>query len=153
MNSSMAAGMTSISDPSTVCCDANIVIRFVTEPSATYVQELWAEWNRTRSVVIAPWLLRFEATNAIHRIANRDKFGLSQAQAVLTAPLNVPIRFVDRIDMHARALELSREFNLPAAYDAHYLALSELEGDRRFTSDQRLYNSARYSCPWITLVE
>jgi predicted nucleic acid-binding protein len=149
----MAVGMTSTRRPLSVCCDANIVVRFITEPHATAVQELWSEWHRIQASVVAPLLLRFEVTNAVHRIAKRDKLSLNQASAILDSALNIPIRFIDRVDIHVRALALSRELNLPAAYDAHYLALAELEGIELFTSDHRLYNNARHRYPWIRLVE
>jgi len=130
-----------------------MVVRFVTEPHAIAVHALWSKWHQTQTSVIAPSLLRFEVTNAIHRVARRDKQSLSLARSILQSALNVPIRFIDRTDIHVRALVLSRELNLPAAHDAHYLALAESERVELFTSDHRLYNSARHRFPWITLVE
>jgi predicted nucleic acid-binding protein len=149
----MAVGMISTRRPPSVCCDANTVVRFVTDPHATAVQELWSEWRRVQAPVVAPMLLRFEVTNAVHRVAKRDKLSLTQASAILDSALNIPIRFIDRVDIHMRALALSRELNLPAAYDAHYLALAELEGIELFTSNHRLYNNARHRYSWIRLIE
>ena len=83
----------------------------------------------------------------------RDKLSAAETGDILTAVFNIPIRFVDRFDFHFRALELSRELKLPAAYDAHYLALAESEGVDFFTSDQRLYNAAKNRVSWITLVQ
>jgi len=40
--------------------------------------------------------------------------------------------------VHRRALQLADTYNLPAAYDAHYLALAEAFGCELWTDDQRL---------------
>jgi predicted nucleic acid-binding protein len=149
----MGGAMTSTSNPSRVCCDANLVVRFVTNPDASNVIGVWLRWLQEEVQVIAPSLLRFEVTNAIHRLAKANKLSASEASAILENALTLPVRILDGTGVHQRALSMSRELNLPAAYDAHYLALAELEGIELFTSDQRLYNNARHRFSWIQLIE
>lgn len=48
-----------------------------------------------------------------------------------------------------RAMELSHQFNLPATYDAHYLALAEIEGCECWTADKRLWNAVKGKLAWV----
>ena len=84
------------------------------------------------------------------------KLTLPEAQAILTRFLAVPIslRFPRRL--YRRVLELAEQYNLPAVYDAHYLALSELLGamfwtdDRHFCSRMKRSSSAESGRNWWT---
>ena len=51
--------------------------------------------------------------------------------------------------LHQRAWELTRHFDLPAAYDAHYLALAEMVGCPFWTADERLFNVVCGSLDWV----
>lgn len=138
---------------SRVCCDANLVVRFVTNPAAANVAELWNRWLASSIEVIAPSLFRFEVTNAIHLFGKASKLSLAGTSKLLDNALGLGLFFVDHPEIHMRALSISHELNLPAAYDAHYLALAESEGVELFTNDHRFFNVARHRFSWITLVE
>jgi predicted nucleic acid-binding protein len=51
--------------------------------------------------------------------------------------------------LYQRAWELARHFDRPAAYDAHYLALAEMEGCPLWTADGRLFNAVRHELDWV----
>ena len=142
-----------MSTTSRVCCDANLVVRYVTTPAAANVAKTWSSWLADSVEVIAPSLFRFEVTNAIHRFGRASKLSLPDTSKLLDNALGLGIHFVDFPDMHERALSMSRELNRPAAYDAHYLALAESHGVELFTSDHRLFNAARHRFSWIRLIE
>ncbi len=46
-------------------------------------------------------------------------------------------------------MELAHQYGLPAAYDAHYLALAEREGCEYWTTDERLWNAVKAQLPWV----
>src|SRR4051794_26119273 len=148
----MAAATMSTRTVVSVCCDATIVVRLVTEPTAVAVQNLWSEWNRRHVSVVAPMLFRFELTNAVHRIARQKTMNDSDASLVLEAMFRLPVRCLERSDLHANALAISRRFNLSAAYDAHYLALSQILAIPFFNAGERLYNSVRQQFSWVNFV-
>ena len=52
--------------------------------------------------------------------------------------LAFPIRLLSPSPLHAQALTICETYGLPAAYDAHYLALAQLLGCDLWTDDRRL---------------
>ena len=51
--------------------------------------------------------------------------------------------------LHQRAWELARYFGLPAAYDAHYLALAEMADCAFWTADKRLFDAVHEELGWV----
>ena len=43
--------------------------------------------------------------------------------------------------LHERALRLAQDYDRPAVYDMHYVALAQLAGCDLWTADQRLINA------------
>lgn len=134
-----------------VCCDANLVVRFVSDGDASAVHRWWQQWLRSSATIVAPSLFRYEVTNAFHRLtradnANRDPLTL------LSLAFDLPISAREFPGMHDRAIHFARRFDLPAAYDSHYLALAESLHCRFFTSDARLFNSVSHQLPWVEFV-
>ncbi len=54
--------------------------------------------------------------------------------------------------LYVRALELAVEHQLPAKYDAHYLALTQRFGVRLWTCDGCPVGAVREWLPWVHLV-
>ena len=52
-----------------------------------------------------------------------------------------------------RALDLAERFSLPAAYDAHYLALADWLGGEFWTADRRLARAVHDELPWVRVVD
>lgn len=71
----------------------------------------------------------------------------------IRAALSLPIRLISDEGDHAAALAFAARFSLPAAYDAHYLALADRLSAQFWTTDRRLANSVRSALPWVHLVE
>ena len=138
---------------STVCVDANLVIRLVADPSDEPVRRLWERWDIERQQLAAPTLLRYEVTNALYRYQKQGSMSGSSAQLALRAALSLPISLHGEADLHWRALDLAQRFSLPAAYDAHYLALAERLGAAFWTADQRLARAVRPALPWVHLMD
>jgi predicted nucleic acid-binding protein len=97
-------------------------------------------------------LLRYEVTNALHRLHAVSAISEEIAEGALRSALDLPVVLADDPALHVEALAVAARFQLPAAYDAHYLALSEREGADFWTTDRRLANAVGTALPWVHLV-
>ena len=52
-------------------------------------------------------------------------------------------------ELHKRSLHMAERFLLPAAYDAHYLALADQLGAELWTLDRRLARAVGDVFPWV----
>lgn len=136
-----------------LCVDANLVIRLVIDPSDETVRQLWTQWDADRRRIAAPTLLYYEVTNALYRYQTLGYISPSATQLALKAALVLPLRLHGELDLHHCALALAERFSLPAAYDAHYLALAERLSGEFWTADERLARTVQASLPWVHLVE
>jgi predicted nucleic acid-binding protein len=101
---------------------------------------------------VAPWLLRYEVTNALHRLRLFGQLTDAALEEQVRAVLALPISYTADESLHLDAVRLARRFNRPASYDAHYLALAEREGAEFWTADERLFNAVHHQLPWVHLV-
>jgi predicted nucleic acid-binding protein len=135
-----------------ICIDANLVFRLVANPTDLRVRLLWAGWRDQERIVAAPTLLYYELTNALHRAQKAGLLSTTTADDALRLALTMPIQVQGDTALHGAAMALARRFNLPAAYDAHYLALAEQLNAEFWTADERLVNSVRPALPWVHLL-
>jgi predicted nucleic acid-binding protein len=63
------------------------------------------------------------------------------------------VRLYGEEQLHRRALALAERFALPAAYDAHDLALAYWLGGEFWTADRRLVQAVGDELPWVRVVE
>jgi predicted nucleic acid-binding protein len=136
---------------SPLCCDANIVVHFVTGADGGTARDLWQQWRQEGRQVIAPFLLRYEVANALHRLQRSGQATPKGVEDYLRIALLLPITYDTEVALHEQAMKFASRFNRSASYDAHYLALAEREGAEFWTADERLYNSVQYHLPWVHL--
>ena len=137
-----------------ICVDANFVIFLVQATSETSpFIVLWDEWQEQDSKIIAPTLFGYEVTNVFHRMSLAGQILPEEAEQLLEEALNLEITLHGDKTLHKEALTVAKRLNLPAAYDAHYLALSERFNAEFYTSDKRLFNSVKETITWIHLVK
>ncbi len=137
---------------STVCVDAGCVVRYVGDVTDAEIRRLWQRWLTERVPLVAPLLIRYEVTNALHRYHLHGTRSAAVVRSALASMLVFPIHLHDQPDLHDRAFEFAGRFNIPAAYDAHYLALADRLGAEFWTTDRRLANKVRPSLSWVRLV-
>ena len=127
---------------STICVDASILLKLIVdEPGSDEVDALWRSWIDKDARVIAPSLLRYEITAVLRKKVYRKQLSQEIAGAALSAALSLAtVECVDMPDLHPRALEIACQYDLPTAYDAHYLALAEIWNGVFWTADRRLYH-------------
>ena len=136
-----------------ICVDANLVIRLVADPADESIQACWERWASEQRQLAAPTLLPYEVANVLYRYQKLGFIGAAAVQLALKAALALPLELHGEPELHWRALELANRFSLPAAYDAHYLALAELLDGELWTADEGLARAVESSLPWVHLVE
>jgi predicted nucleic acid-binding protein len=100
--------------------------------------------------IVAPPLLPLEVTNILRqRMRVNPEVSLADATAQLDDFLALPIDYHNPVGLHHQALVLADAFDLPATYDAHYLALAEHLGCELWTDDQRLIRHVTNSLPFV----
>jgi predicted nucleic acid-binding protein len=139
---------------STICIDANFVVRLVL--SGTYespVVSLWQQWHEKGDDIVAPTLLHYEVSHALRRYVVHGELLPDEALEGLETALSLGITLYGDRGLHKRALRLAERLLLPAAYDAHYLALAETLGAEFWTADHRLVNAVGAALSWVHKIE
>lgn len=136
-----------------VCVDASFVLRLLesTDSESPSVR-LWIEWHENGRPVVAPSLLYYEITNALHRYVVHGELLPEEAFELLDLSLRLGITLYRDNDLHRRALNLAKRLSLPATYDAHYLALAERLRAEFWTADKRLVKRVKKTIPWVHLL-
>jgi len=96
----------------------------------------------------------YEVTNILLKKARRNLITIARAiQAIaLLSKMEIKVHYPLNPDMNIDALEIAHTYNLPATYDAHYLALAAREQCEFWTADERLYNSVKGQLSWVRLM-
>jgi predicted nucleic acid-binding protein len=137
----------------TICVDANVVVRLVAPAPDRDVFNLWRTWRMDGKEIVAPSLLRFEVTNTFHRMCLAGNVDADLADELLSLALDLPITFLGDTWLHHDALALAGKFDLKASYDAHYVALARHLGAELWTLDKRLYNAVHPHLQFVRLVD
>ncbi|HEY6284244.1 MAG TPA: type II toxin-antitoxin system VapC family toxin [Ktedonobacteraceae bacterium] len=135
-----------------VVVDASLALKWVlSEADSNKAIALLQTWNTDKMEIIAPALFTYEATNILYRQVVTNKLSYEEVKKLLTKLLSIGIllNFVQHREISIQAMELSHRFGLPAAYDAHYMALAEHEKCEYWTADSRLCNTVRDKLPWV----
>ena len=135
-----------------VVVDASLALKWVlSEVDSSIAITLLQRWNTEKTEVIAPALFTYEATNILYRQVVTGKLTYDETKKLLTKLFSIGIllNFSQHQEISMRAMEISHRFGLPAAYDAHYLALAEQEKCELWTADSRLWNAIGDKLPWV----
>lgn len=132
-----------------ICVDASLAAKWIpAEADSDRARALYRATLRAGEPIVAPPLLPIEATNILRR---RAADGLTRAEArdLLDDFLAVPIDLHNPAGLHRRSLLLADDHGLPAADDAHYLALAEFSGCDLWTADERLLRDLAGRVPFV----
>jgi predicted nucleic acid-binding protein len=135
-----------------VCVDASIVVRLLIGPEDAAVKHLWDSWSKQEAHLVAPTLLYYEVANGLYRQQKAGLLRPESAGEALDIALALPVELIGDGDLHRRACELATAYRLPAAYDAHYLAVAERLGVELWTADARLVSAMQpFGVDWVKL--
>ncbi|GAC1616126.1 MAG: type II toxin-antitoxin system VapC family toxin [Ktedonobacteraceae bacterium] len=135
-----------------VVVDASIAVKWVVnEEDSDVAKTLLTKWGNTKMVVTAPSLLIYEITNIFYRHVQSGKLQSEDAKKGLDEIINktLTFRFSPNTTLSLRAMELAHQFGLSATYDAHYLALAELQECELWTADTRMWRAVKGKLSWI----
>jgi predicted nucleic acid-binding protein len=133
-----------------ICVDASVAVKWLFPEE--YSAEALALVNHAaaaRERIIAPMLLPIEITNVIWQRVRRRMLTLEQAQEELNRFFSFRVSTTSPRLLHRRALSIANEYDIPSAYDAHYVALAELAGATLWTSDERLLRLLAGHIPFV----
>jgi predicted nucleic acid-binding protein len=132
------------------CIDASLVVRILdADPAAMPV---WERLVQADGDLIAPTLLPYEVANVLHKQRRLGLVTTELAELQLDRCLRLPIELHGDARLHSRALELAYDRQLPATYDAHYVALAERFRVPLWTCDRRLADALGDGVPEVHLV-
>jgi predicted nucleic acid-binding protein len=133
-----------------IVVDASLGLKWVIEePHSGEARALLGEWRNARRTLLSPALFLYEVTNVLARRIQRRQLTLEQGKERVRFFLERGPLLRQIGALHPRALELTARFGLPAAYDAHYLALAESERCECWTADERLWNAVKRELTWV----
>ena len=143
-----------MSNSSTICVDASIILRYTLQPDDAPIKKLWQSWVSKEVRLVAPTLLFYEVTNGLYQ-QQRNKYLFPETIGkTLELSLDLPINLVNEANLHLRAREIAMQYSLPATYDAHYLALAEWMDVDLWTADLKLINTLKpFKVKWVKGVE
>lgn len=143
-----------MSNSTTVCVDASVILRYVLQPENESIQNVWQSWIADEVSLVAPSLLFYEVTNALYQQQRNKVLSPETIWETLELSLDLPITLVNEKNLHLKAREIAMRFNLPATYDAHYLALAEWMDVDLWTADIRLVNALKpFKVKWVKAIE
>lgn len=135
-----------------VVVDSSVAVKWaIKEEGTDLALALLADWTEKEIIILAPALLSYEVTNVFHQRIRTEAFPFEDAQRALEEIIYdvIGFDFANTPATNIRAIQLSQQFGLPAAYDAHYLALAESKRCELWTADKRLWNSTKGKLPWV----
>jgi predicted nucleic acid-binding protein len=134
-----------------ICIDASVAAKMlIEEEQSDRAIALYFAMLETQSPMVAPPLLLYELTNIVRKqMRGARAMSLSDAHVLLADFLDLPIEIHSPGGLHHLALDIASAYNLPASYDAHYLALAQLLDCEFWTSDLRLARKVSNQLPYV----
>lgn len=126
-----------------ICVDANVAVKWIlAQEHSDKALALMAACAQQRQRIVSPPLLPIEVASVLRRLMvsgpPADRLTLPQAGTLITTFLAFPITLAAPAGLYHAALSIAEAHNLPAVYDAHYVALAQLLGCDLWTDDRRL---------------
>jgi predicted nucleic acid-binding protein len=133
-----------------IVLDASVAAKLILpEPHSNLAHALITDCAQATEPMLAPPLLAFEVANILRQRMVRQALPLVVADTLMADFLAYPIELVAPPGLHQRALAVADLYGLPAAYDAHYVALAQESSCDLWTDDQRLLRLLGGALPFV----
>lgn len=127
-----------------LCVDANLWVSFLThERRSEEVRNIFSLWFESCEFFIAPSLLIFEITSALHKKIAKNLINQKQAFHILSDLYEHPLLLFQSEKFIDMTLEYARKMQMAMPYDASYVALAAWKEVPFYTADQQLYKKAK----------
>jgi predicted nucleic acid-binding protein len=133
-----------------ICVDATVAAKWLfPEEFSEQALDLIETVASNQERVLAPHLLPVEVTNIIRQRMRLEKLTLEQGRVLLARFFAYPITLRSGPPLHDLALNLAAAHDLPATYDAHYVALAQQLKCNLWTDDRRLLRILDGKLPFV----
>jgi predicted nucleic acid-binding protein len=138
-----------------ICVDSSVAVKWILDEERTdQARALLAATMSAGELIVAPPLMPIEVTNILRqRMRTAEQFSLARVLSLLADFEHFPFEIHNPPGLHRLALVLADDAGLPAAYDAHYLALAQMFACTLWTDDRRLVQAAGRGAPAVRLIE
>lgn len=138
---------------SRVAIDASFLLKILLpEDKSERAEELWKGWIEDSIKVIAPTLIVFEVSSVLRNKIYRGILENGDARELINQIKSLDMTLVYTEELLDSALEIGSILNAPSLYDSFYIALSKFLDIPLWTSDIKLYNSAKEKFPFINVI-
>ena len=138
---------------SQVAIDASFLLKlFLPEDSSEQVDHQWRNWIDHSIDVVAPTLIVFETVSVLRNKVFRGILDEVDATEMIDRMRQLDLSLIDAQELIELAWGMGATLKAPTLYDCFYLAVAKLFGVPFWTSDKRLYKSARKEFPFINLI-
>lgn len=134
-----------------ICVDASIaLLLLLSDRLVEQTRALWVAWREADIDLIAPPLFFSEVTSVLREHVYHRRISSEEGERAFEHFMSLPVQSVSPADLQPRAWALAKEYGLPRAYDAQYLAVADALDCELWTADRRLAQAVRV--PWLRLV-
>lgn len=110
-----------------VTLDSSILVKlFILEEGSEAAARLVSDRVAANDTIVAPSWAWAEVGNALARRARPPMVTRRDADALWHEFLDMPITYLDDVGIRERTWQIARELDLPALYDAAFMAVTEL---------------------------
>jgi predicted nucleic acid-binding protein len=137
-----------------IVVDASVAVKWIqVEAHSDRALALFDDCMQGGETVLAPPLLPFEIANILRQRMVRQGLPLADADQLMADFLTFPVILLAPAGLYQQAIALADAHRLPAAYDAHYIALAQSSGCDLWTDDRRLIRTLGGALPFVRAIE
>lgn len=134
-----------------ICVDASVAAKWFLheEVHADRARTLLRDCLAGAEELIAPPLLYSEFANVAFQQVRRGLNPPSWGAETIDAFIALPVQIVAPYDLYTDALRIAAEHDLPAIYDAQYVALAQYAGCDLWTDDNKLIRTVQNELSFV----
>lgn len=133
-----------------ICVDASVVAKWILdEEFSDQAQSLYRSAIDANELIVAPVYVMIEVNNVLLKRIRQRELSPEAAADRFRLLQKLQVRLLDPDPLHQEALALAVAHQLPAIYDAYYLALASTMRCPFWTADKKLINALDGRLPFV----